>query len=94
MFCIQKYIDEGFGEDDIEGEIDVYNKQFGERFMLRLIDFRLKLQANLAEEGLGNKECNVSLREIQNINLDEQLYLLIHSTNILTVLSPWTVLSP
>ena len=48
-------------EDDTTGpEIDVFPKQFGERFMLRLMEFRLKLQVNLGEEGLAHKFCNVS----------------------------------
>ncbi|XP_060575600.1 dedicator of cytokinesis protein 9-like [Ruditapes philippinarum] len=52
-----KYIDDE-EEDDIGPEVDVYPKQFGERFMLRLLDFHLKLQVNLADEGQGNKHCN------------------------------------
>ena len=49
-------------EDDIVGpEIDVFPKQFGERFMLRLMEFRLKLQVNLGDEGLAHKFCNVSM---------------------------------
>ncbi|XP_053403969.1 dedicator of cytokinesis protein 9-like isoform X5 [Mercenaria mercenaria] len=52
-----RYIDDD-EEEEIGPEVDVYPKQFGERFMLRLLDFRLKLQVNLAEEGHGNKHCN------------------------------------
>ena len=59
-FIFQKYIDDD-DEDEMGAEVDVYPKQFGERFMLRLLDFHLKLQVNLAEEGHGNKHCNVSV---------------------------------
>ncbi|KAL4220208.1 Dedicator of cytokinesis protein 9 [Mactra antiquata] len=45
-------------EEEIGPVIDVYPKHFGERFMLRLLEFKLKLQVNLADEGLGSKKCN------------------------------------
>ena len=48
-------------EDEMVGpEIDVFPKQFGERFMIRLLEFKLKLQVNLGDEGLAHKYCNVS----------------------------------
>ena len=46
-------------DDNSVTEVDVYPQQFGERFLLRLCDFRLKLQVNLQDEGHGNKMCNV-----------------------------------
>ena len=49
-------------EDDTIGpEIDVFPKQFGERFMIQLLDFKLKLQVNLGDEGLARKFTNVSV---------------------------------
>ncbi|XP_069104043.1 dedicator of cytokinesis protein 9-like [Argopecten irradians] len=47
-------------EDEEEGdEINVYPSQYRERFMLRLLDFKLKLQFNLGDElKCGNKYCN------------------------------------
>ena len=57
----QRYLEDDEEEtDDVEAEVDVYPKQFGERFMLRLLDFKLKLQVNLADDGLIQKHCNVS----------------------------------
>ena len=52
----------GWTEDsdsEEEDEIDVFPRKFGERFLLGLLEFKLKLQINLAEEGIGgNKNCN------------------------------------
>ncbi|XP_046338287.2 dedicator of cytokinesis protein 9-like isoform X11 [Haliotis rufescens] len=49
-----------FEEEEVEeeDEIDVFPKQDAERFLLRLEEFSLKLQVNMADEGLGNKHCN------------------------------------
>ena len=47
-------------DDTIGSEVDVFPKQFGERFMIQLLEFKLKLQVNLGEEGVVNKHCNVS----------------------------------
>ncbi|WAR28617.1 DOCK9-like protein [Mya arenaria] len=45
-------------DEDVASEVDVFPQQFGERFMLRLLEFKLKLQVNMAEEGNGKKQCN------------------------------------
>lgn len=56
-----------FDEDDEEEggggerpeEIEVFPSTHCDRYMMRLVDFKLKMQANLAEEGLGQKFTNV-----------------------------------
>ncbi|XP_065925413.1 dedicator of cytokinesis protein 9 isoform X3 [Magallana gigas] len=54
-----------FDEDDEEEgggekpeEIEVFPSTHCDRYMMRLVDFKLKMQANLAEEGLGQKFTN------------------------------------
>lgn len=49
--------EEGGGEEEIE----VFPSTHCDRYMMRLVDFKLKMQANLAEEGLGQKFTNVRL---------------------------------
>lgn len=48
-------------EDD--EDIDVFPREFGERFLLGLLDFRTKLQINQLDENIGkqSKSSNVSL---------------------------------
>ncbi|XP_052217568.1 dedicator of cytokinesis protein 9-like isoform X3 [Dreissena polymorpha] len=62
LFSVYGHIPRHLGEEDhddvVGGEVNVYPKQFGAKFMLRLLDFHLRLQVNLAEEGHGNKQCN------------------------------------
>lgn len=57
-----------FDEDDEEEgggenpeEIEVFPSTHCDCYMMRLVDFKLKMQANLAEEGLGQKYTNVRL---------------------------------
>ena len=47
-------------EEKEEGEIDVFPRQYSERFLLRFESLKFGLQLNLADEGDGNKKCNVS----------------------------------
>ncbi|KAJ8310566.1 hypothetical protein KUTeg_012431 [Tegillarca granosa] len=50
-------IDEDIDSSDDE-EICVFPREFGERFMLQLHDFKMKLQVDLSEEKIANKCCN------------------------------------
>lgn len=63
IFFFQRF---HFDEDDEEEgggerpeEIEVFPSTHCDRYMMRLVDFKLKMQANLAEEGLGQKFTNV-----------------------------------
>ncbi|XP_041349256.1 LOW QUALITY PROTEIN: dedicator of cytokinesis protein 9-like [Gigantopelta aegis] len=62
MFSIypdmRRFFDEDEEEEVIESEIDLFPAAVSERFSLRLEEFRLKLQVNLADEGQGHKICN------------------------------------
>jgi len=63
--CCQKP-QSGSGEDtgdsivDSTGQdADVYKEQFGTRFIVRCDDFKLRLQANIADEGYPERLDNV-----------------------------------
>ncbi|XP_021377721.1 dedicator of cytokinesis protein 9-like isoform X3 [Mizuhopecten yessoensis] len=63
LFRVYPYMNRYVIDDEDEEEdgdaIAVYPPQYRERFMLRLLDFKLKLQFNLGEElKCGNKFCN------------------------------------
>lgn len=67
IFFFQRF---HFDEDDEEEgggerpeEIEVFPSTHCDRYMMRLVDFKLKMQANLAEEGLGQKFTNVSMHK-------------------------------
>ena len=64
MICCQK--PPAGGEDTVESivdssgqDADVYKEQFGTRFIVRCDDFKLRLQANLADEGHTERHDNV-----------------------------------
>lgn len=60
--CFQKFAIEEDTDSSDDEEISVFPREFGERFMLQLHDFRMKLQINLKEEGIpNNKNCNVRI---------------------------------
>ena len=61
MYLQKPGLDEDEESHEDENEIEVFPPQICEKFMLRLLEFRLKLQFNLADEGLGHKVCNVSV---------------------------------
>lgn len=52
-------------EEEEEGEnseeIEVFPATHCNRYMMRLVDFKLKTQVNFAEEGLGQKSANVRI---------------------------------
>lgn len=54
------FLEEEENSETDDGILNIYPKQMGERFMLRLLDFQLKLQVNLGDEGQSPKMCNVS----------------------------------
>ncbi|XP_078311772.1 dedicator of cytokinesis protein 9-like isoform X20 [Crassostrea virginica] len=65
LFRVYPNIRFHFDEDDEEeggtssqDEIEVFPATHCDRYMMRLVDFKLKTQANLAEEGLGQKLTN------------------------------------
>lgn len=41
-------------------DAEVYREHFGERFVVRFEDFKLRLQANIADDGQPEKLANVS----------------------------------
>jgi hypothetical protein len=43
-----------------DGDIDVYKEQFGMRFLVRCEGFKLRLQANLVDDGQPEQLDNVS----------------------------------
>jgi len=45
--------------DGMEQEADVYKEQFGTRFIVRCDDFKLRLQANVADDGQPERLDNV-----------------------------------
>ncbi|KAK3096056.1 hypothetical protein FSP39_022605 [Pinctada imbricata] len=54
---------QGYDEDDDindekEKEIEVFPAPLCEKFMLRLLEFKFRIQLNLADEGIGHKVCN------------------------------------
>jgi len=63
--CCQKP-QSGSGEDAVDSTVDstgqdadVYKEQFGTRFIVRCDDFKLRLQANIADEGQPERLDNV-----------------------------------
>lgn len=45
--------------DESDHESDLYKEQFGMRFVVQCNEFRLRLQANLADDGLPERLDNV-----------------------------------
>ena len=65
VMCSQKP-PAGSSEDPIDSTVDsncqdtdVYKEQFGTRFVVRCDDFKLRLQANVADEGQAERLDNV-----------------------------------
>lgn len=56
--------DEEEGGTSSQDEIEVFPATHCDRYMMRLVDFKLKTQANLAEEGLGQKLTNVRFLDV------------------------------
>lgn len=53
-------MEEDADENEEEAYIDVFPRQYANRFLLRFGELRFDLQLNLAEEGKRNIHCNVS----------------------------------
>jgi len=67
LMCCQKPV-AGSSDDTVDNTVncggqdaDVYKEQFGTRFILRCDDFRLRLQANIADDGQPEHLDNVCL---------------------------------
>ena len=52
-------------EEEDEHVQDTYRETFGTRFIVRCDDFKLRLQANLADDGQEERQSNVSSLKIK-----------------------------
>ncbi|KAL3847595.1 hypothetical protein ACJMK2_018498 [Sinanodonta woodiana] len=55
---INRQPDEEGEEEEVKGDVEVFSPKLGDRFMIRLLDFRLRLQVNLGDEGHSAKIAN------------------------------------